>query len=165
MECIDTNPPTRRRVAWALVVVASALALAAPAAAQAATPVLPGFHIPAGRDVHGMLRCYFGSNSVTCVPSLPYEFEKPCSHGERRFGLNPKLSIQPKGTGCTPTRLSHAGSTYVLRPGNGVLAPDHRTVCNYSAPGHAGSLLCYHPHDRPGRGFEFFPSTGNLGKY
>lgn len=161
MKCSNDCVPRRTLAALAAL---AAFAFAAPGPAQAKPPVVAGFHIPAGRDVHGTLRCYFGSNSVTCVPSLPYEFQKRCAHGERRFGLHPRLGGQPKHEGCSRTRLSQAGSGYTLRRGHAVLAPDERTACSYAARPSL-SLICYHPGGHAGDGFLFFPSTGNIERY
>src|SRR4051812_43991991 len=103
-----------------------------------------GFHIQAGQNVHGTLRCQFGTNSITCVPSLPFEFQSVCKTGDREFGLGLLLTSRPRGYGCTKRPFHFTNTAYHLRANGTVHSPDGRLTCNYAK----GWLHCWHPHSR-----------------
>jgi hypothetical protein len=106
-----------------------------------------GFHAAPG------IRCEFGHDSVTCVTSRVYEFEKPCKTGDQgRLWLHARAGA----SGCTTGRLQLINTGYPLRSGALVQSQDGQVTCSLLS----GQLTCRHLY-RGGQ-FEFYVQTGNV---
>jgi hypothetical protein len=126
--------------------IAIAAALAAALSAHAA-PARNGFHANPG------IRCEFGHDSLTCVASKLYEFQKACKGGDpARLWLHAKVG----GSGCTKRKLRFRDTSYSLRSGGVVVSPDGNIRCALAQ----GQLTCSHTHRKGG--FTFFVLTGNF---
>jgi hypothetical protein len=126
--------------------IAIAAALAAPLSGHAAS-ARDGFHANPG------IRCQFGSDSVTCVASKLYEFQKACKSGDpARLWLHAKAG----SSGCTKRKFRFGDTSYSLRSGGAVLSSDRNIRCALAQ----GQLTCSHTHRKGG--FTFFVLTGNF---